>query len=98
MTPENVTREGVVRCANGVVLACLTGANLNCGQADTRKSSEGGASWCKNHPNASFIPMFATGHATVYAWHCNGTTAAAGRQLQAVDAAGFVAENWRILK
>ncbi len=95
MPPAEVAAQSVIRCDNGVVLACMVGANLNCGKADVRTTSAGGDAWCVEHPNASFIPMFATGHATVYAWRCDGTRAVPERQAQAVDAQGYAAGNWR---
>ncbi len=95
MPPAEVAAQSVVRCDNGVVLACMTGANLNCGKADLSKTSAGGDAWCREHPNASVVPMFATGHATVYAWRCDGTQAVPERQAQAVDAQGYAAGNWK---
>lgn len=95
MTPAEAARQTVIRCDHGEVLACMSGANLNCGQADTRRVSRGGDTWCHDHPNAAFIPMFATGHATIYTWRCDGTRAVPERQAQAVDARGFVAAFWR---
>lgn len=97
MPPDEVAAQSSIRCEDGVVLACMTGANLNCGKADVRKTSQGGDAWCREHPDASFIPMFATGHATIYAWRCEGTRATPERQAQTLDAKGFVAENWRRL-
>ena len=97
MPPAELAAQTVLRCHNGVVLACMTGANLNCGKADVSRTSAGGDNWCREHPNARSIPMFATGHATVYAWRCEGTRAVPDRQAQAVDAQGYVAGNWRPL-
>jgi hypothetical protein len=98
MRQAEVTRTGVVRCAKGVVFACLTGANLNCGKADARRSSIGGTAWCKDHADADFIPQAATGNATVYYWRCEGDLAVPERQVQAIDAWGYAAGNWRALK
>ena len=98
MTQAEVMRTGVVRCAKGVVLACLTGANLNCGKADTRRSSIGGTAWCKDHVDVDFIPQAATGNATVYNWRCEGGLAVPERQVQRVDAWGYAAPNWRALR
>jgi hypothetical protein len=98
MTQAEVMRTGVVRCAKGVVLACLTGADLNCGKADTRASSIGGTAWCKDHAVADFIPQAATGNATVYNWRCEGGLAVPERQVQAVDAWGYAAVNRRALR
>lgn len=95
MTPAEVERNGVIRCADGAVLACLAGANLNCGQADTSRQSQGGDAWCKAHPDADFVPMFATGHATVFDWRCAGHVAVPTGQVERVDPRGFVAGNWR---
>ncbi len=98
MSPAEVERQTVIRCANGRLLACMIGGNLNCGQADTRKTSVGGDAWCRQNPGAPFIPMFTTGHTTIYAWHCEGPHAVPRRQVQRVDAEGFVAGFWRQLK
>lgn len=97
MPPAEVAAQSVIRCENGVVLACMTGANLNCGKADIRTASQGGDAWCREHPNASFVPMAATGHATVYTWRCDGMRAVPERQAQAVGTGGYVAGNWRRL-
>ncbi len=75
----------------------MTGANLNCGKADTLRTSAGGNFWCRSHPGAAFIPLFATGHATIYAWRCDGRTAVPQRQVRDVDPRGFTAANWKRL-
>ena len=98
MTPEEVERNGFVRCDHDTVLACLTGANLNCGKANTAQTNPGAAYWCHSHPNAEFIPAFATGHETIYAWRCRGTQAAIDRQVQQLDPSGFVAGAWKPLR
>ena len=90
-----VRNGGFVRCANGKLLACLIGANLNCGKADTRRSLPGASEYCRANPGANDIPMFATGHDTIYAWRCAGKRAVAGKALVAVDAHGYDAGNWR---
>jgi hypothetical protein len=95
MKATEVARTGVMRCVDGEAFACLTGANLTCGKADKRTRNSGGDAWCEEHPDADFIPAFATGHATVYAWRCKGRLAVVVRQVQQVDGRGFVAENWR---
>jgi hypothetical protein len=97
MTAAEVERSGVIRCAGGAVLACLTGANLNCGQADTRRHNPGAIAWCRTHPNADFVPLFAAGHASIYAWRCEGSRPAIGRVVQTVDARGFSAAHWRVV-
>lgn len=97
MTPAEVARQTVIRCDHGAMLACMTGANLNCGKADRRRVSTGGDSWCRANPNATFIPMFATGHATIYAWRCAGDRAVPTRQAEDLDANGYMARNWKRL-
>jgi len=95
MTPAEVLGTGVIRCADGHLLACLAGANLNCGKADTRTSNPGARGWCRDHANSDFVPAFATGHDTIYAWRCDGPRAVIERQIDHVDRQGFVAENWK---
>ena len=95
MTPTEVERNGVVRCADGVLLACLVGANLNCGKADAGTVNRGGETWCRQHAGAPFVPEFATGHDTIYAWRCDGTRATIARTALHADRQGFVAANWK---
>jgi len=94
--PIDVVRHGAfVRCAKGKLLACLTGANLNCGKANTRRSLPGAGAFCRDNPDADMIPMFATGHDTIYAWRCIGRRAVATKAVVAVDAHGYDAGNWK---
>ena len=95
MTPAEIERNGLVRCADGVLLACLVGANLNCGKADTRATNRAAEDWCHQHAGADFVPAFAAGHDTVYAWRCEGKRAAIAGTVQHADRQGFVAENWK---
>lgn len=78
-------------------MGCMTGANLNCGRADTGKTSQGGDEWCRSRPNDSMIPMAATGHATVYFWRCSGTRAVPAKVVSQVDDRGFELMNWKPL-
>jgi len=84
-----------VRCARDRLLACLVGANLNCGKANARRSLPGASAYCRADPGADFIPMAATGHDTIYAWRCVGKRAVAGRAIRAVDPDGYDAGNWK---
>lgn len=84
-----------VRCDGDTLMACTIGANLVCDQADTSKTSTGATSWCKDNPNSDFVPMFATGHATIYAWSCKDGAAVAGDPVAEVDAGGYIAQNWK---
>ncbi len=95
MPPAMVVRTGVIRCADGAVLVCVTGANLNCGKADTSRQNQGAINWCQGHPDTAFVPLFAAGHASIYAWHCAQGKAVPGRIVQPVDARGFSAAHWR---
>ena len=98
MTPAEVVRNGVLRRdRHGRMLACLTGANLNCGQADRSRRNHGATVWCRAHPDAPFVPKFATGHTTVFDWRCAGQRAVIAAQVQQVDARGFVRGAWRVL-
>ena len=92
---DAVRHGGFVRCAGGKLMACLVGANLNCGKASTRRSLPGASEYCRANPNADFIPMAATGHDTIYAWRCAGGRAVAGAAVRAVDSDGYDAENWK---
>jgi hypothetical protein len=86
------------RCADGKVLLCAIGANLPCGKANTSTDLPGVNDWCPQNPNASFIPMFVTGHDTIYEWHCEGNVAKSGKRIGTVDAHGFFTEYWKELK
>ena len=98
MTPEEVVRTGVMRRGpDGRWLACLTGANLNCGKADTSRVDRGASWWCRRHPGAPFVPLFASGHASIYAWACRGRRAVIARQVQTVDAQRYVVGAWRVI-
>jgi hypothetical protein len=97
MPPKVAVRMTVFRCAGGHVLICGMGANLPCGKADTSRTSEGGTAWCRDHPDADFIPAYATGHATIFDWRCRDGAPVIVRQNFQIDPRGFVAEFWREL-
>ena len=98
MPTDAAIRTTVFRCANRHVLVCTTGANLPCGPANTSRTPGAGVvNWCREHPDAAFIPMVATGHDTIYAWRCHGTAPQIVRQVQDVDASGFIARYWKEL-
>ena len=98
MTSAQVVASTVYRCIGPQTVVCAVGANLNCGKADqSRAPGPGIVSWCRSHPDADFVPLFASGHATVYDWSCRGGIGQVGRQLRTVDGQGFVAENWKPL-
>lgn len=90
-----VSHGASMRCAKGRLLACLVGANLNCGEANRRRSLPGASAYCRSNPDADTIPMAATGHDTIYAWRCVGRRAVPGKALVAVDPEGYDAGNWK---
>jgi hypothetical protein len=96
--PTEAARLAVVRCDGATLLACSIGANLNCGKADVRRSLPGASAYCRENPASDFIPMFATGHATIYEWRCAGGRAVAGTPVLTVDPRGYVAENWKAIR
>lgn len=85
------------RCDEGRTLLCNVGANLHCGKADTRRSMPEADAYCRENPGAVGIPMYVTGHATIYDWNCAGARAKAGAETAATDNRGFIAENWKRL-
>lgn len=92
---DAVGHGGFVRCADGKLLACLVGANLNCGKANTSRSLPGASAFCRANPGSDVVPMAATGHDTIYAWRCVGKRAVAGDAVVVVDPDGYDAANWR---
>jgi hypothetical protein len=89
----------VFRCADGHVLVCAAGANLPCGRANTNRTpGPGMVDWCRDHPAADFIPAVATGHDTIYAWQCLEGLPHIVRQIDEVDARGFIAQYWKALR
>jgi hypothetical protein len=94
--PVNVVRGGAfVRCAGAKLLACLVGANLNCGKVNARRSLPSARAFCRANPGADNIPMFATGHDTIYAWRCVGQRAVATKTVVAADPYGYDAGHWK---
>jgi hypothetical protein len=88
----------VFRCADRRVMVCTIGANLPCGKANTgRVPNPGVIQWCRDNPDASFIPAAATGHDTIYQWRCHAGAPQIARQTLHVDPRGFVAEFWKRL-
>ena len=84
-----------VRCVGAKLMACAVGANLVCDKADQRRELPGATEWCRDNPRSDSIPMFATGHATIYEWSCKRRRAVAGKVIVTVDPQGYIAENWK---
>jgi hypothetical protein len=98
MDPGWVMRSTVVRCMGGKIWACNFGANLPCGKANTAPAMPAGQDWCRQNPNADFIPAYITGHDSIRQWRCvNGAPAATGSPA-AVDAQGFLTAYWKVLE
>ena len=94
--PVDLVRGGAfVRCAGVKLVACVVGANLNCGKANTHRSLPGASAFCRANPDAQIIPMAATGHDTIYTWRCFGRRAVAAQPVVAVDPGGYDAGNWK---
>lgn len=94
--PDAVVRRATVfRCMSGAVLICTTGANLPCDKADTGRALAPAGRYCRENPDAAFVPAYVTGHDMVHAWRCRGTEAVAGEAVEALDARGFVARLWK---
>ena len=96
--PADLVRDtGFVRCAGRRLLACVIGANLNCGKANLSRSLPGATEFCRENPDADNIPMAATGHDTIYDWRCVRGRAVATKAIVAVDPQGYDAGNWKAL-
>jgi len=94
--PDDLIKKSTVyRCLDGRTLLCTAGANLVCGKANTRRDLPGAAAWCRNHRDADSIPMYVTGHDTIYRWRCSDGTPVAAAAVEAVDARGFLSRNWK---
>jgi hypothetical protein len=95
MPEEQVMRSTLYRCAQGRVLLCNLGANLPCDKANTSHDLPAADNWCAENQGSDFIPMYVTGHDTVYRWRCDGAKAATvGEPLQ-LDGQGFISRLWK---
>jgi hypothetical protein len=90
-----IQKTTVYRCLNGKTLLCMAGANLACGKANTNRDLPSVADWCRDHTESDSVPMFVTGHDTVYRWHCSGGRPGIDATAETVDARGFIARNWK---
>jgi|tagenome__1003787_1003787.scaffolds.fasta_scaffold20819057_2 hypothetical protein len=95
MPDDLIQRSTVYRCMDGRALMCTAGANLVCGKANTRRDLLGVATWCRDHRNADSVPMFVTGHDTIYRWRCSDGAPAILPIGETVDARGFLSRNWK---
>jgi hypothetical protein len=95
MPAEQIQRSTYFRCDAGRVLVCNIGANLPCGKANTSRQLPSADAWCAEHPGSDFIPMYVTGHDTIYRWRCSGVRAATIGAPAEVDRRGFIARYWK---
>jgi hypothetical protein len=94
--PTAIVQHGTYyRCFDSRVFICNVGANLPCGKADTSQNLPPANAWCADNPNSPFIPMYVTGHDTIYDWRCTGTKATPTKTIFHTDPSGFVAEMWK---
>ena len=94
MPDELIRKSTVYRCMNGMIMLCMTGANLACGKADSNRRPAGAIAWCRDHRDADTVPMFVTGHNTIYSWRCSAGAPVIEGDAEAVDARGFLSRNW----
>lgn len=95
MPAEQVRHSSYFRCFGHHVLVCNLGANLPCGKANKARRLPAADHWCAENPNSGFIPMYVTGHDTVYDWSCRGSAAAIVKTRFTVDRRGFIAQFWK---
>lgn len=83
------------RCANGMVLACVYGANLPCGSkaVTSQKPTQAIIDYCRQNPDSQFVPMVVTGHETTVSWACHGPRPAVLSSMP-VDSQGYARAHW----
>jgi hypothetical protein len=83
------------RCMNGMVFVCAIGANIPCGaKADLAKRNLGADKYCQDNPGATFVPAYATGHETLFAWSCSLGHAMPGKRIAKLDPRGYRIDIW----
>jgi len=96
--PDYPRQASYYRCADANVMLCVVGANLPCGKANTSAALPAATAWCRTNPDADFIPMYVTGHDTIFRWRCAGGVATPGEKARALDVRGFFVDTWKALK
>ena len=91
MPDQQVLHSTVFRCADGHVLLCTYGANLPCGKANSDRDLPGAEAWCRDHPNADFVPRFAIPWGNIYDWGCASGSPKVLKRIEEIDPHGFVA-------
>jgi hypothetical protein len=87
-----------VRCMDGRLLACFTGANLPCPKINTARENQGAAAYCRNNPDAPFVPAFATGHGAAYNYRSVAGRASIAGETFKLDPRRFAAMLWAPIK
>ena len=84
------------RCMDGNVYACNVGANLPCQEKGdfSKEPNDGMLNYCGENPDSDFIPMYASGRATVYEWKCDNGTPEIVKQIAETDKAGYIKNIW----
>ena len=83
------------RCMDRAVYVCAVGANIPCEtKADRAKRNLGADTYCRENPNAAFVPAYATGHNTIYEWSCAGGNSLRGKRYVKLDARGYRIDFW----
>jgi hypothetical protein len=78
------------RCMDGAVYVCAVGANIPCqSKADGAHRNADAATFCREKPNADFVPAYATGHRTIHEWRCVSGAAVRGKVVARLDSRGF---------
>ncbi len=83
-----------IRCMDGRLLACFTGANLPCGKMNVDRSNRGAEAYCRDNRASPFVPAFATGHDSAFVYRCVGGHAEVSGETFKLDARGFAASLW----
>ena len=83
-----------IRCMEGRLLVCFTGANLPCAKMNTSPDNEGATAFCRAHPDAPGVPAYATGHDAAYNYRCVAGEARIDGETFPLDPRGFAATLW----
>jgi hypothetical protein len=88
-----LSRTGQVRCMDGKVLVCFTGANLPCAKIRVARDNAGAVKWCEANPGTE-VPAFAIGHDALYSYRCDGKRAHIVGTNWTLDHRGFATSLW----
>jgi len=83
-----------LRCRDGHLLVCFTGANLPCGKMKTARRNQGATYFCRANPDAPVVPAYAVGHDSAYTFRCRSGKADVSGSALPLDKRGFAAANW----